>query len=79
MAFFEPFWKGLSGNEHGAENLNLCTGAGIHFILGASYKDMNLGLGSVDRYVYIRWGVSRLWDFFFLWSKYLERKKDRDF
>lgn len=42
-------------------------GSGAHFILGASYKDMNLRQGSVDRYVYIRGWVSRLWDFFSVW------------
>lgn len=57
MAVIEPFWKRLSGNEQD----------GAHFILGASYKDMNLRQGSVDRYVYIRGWVSRLWDFFFVW------------
>lgn len=35
-----------------AEKLNLCTGAKVVFILGASFKDMNLCQGSVDRYVY---------------------------
>lgn len=49
-----------------AEKLNLCTSAKVKFILGASFKDMNICQGSVDRYVYTDTGgwVSRSWDFF---------------
>lgn len=49
-----------------AEKLNLCTSSKGEFILGASFKDMNLCQGSVDRYVYTDTGgwVSRSWDFF---------------